>query len=746
MGDLNLLRDIERELADEFAAKRHVLSFDEFFEIFAAAPARFTRSAPQYIRDCFLHYGSYEVEGPGGTATRYRLFDCPWDGGQRGVVGQEQAQGALFGALSSFVREQRVTRMILLHGPNGSAKTSLVDCVAQAMEDYSTLDEGAIYRFSWVFPSASVAKKRLGFGASRPVGALDSYAHLPAEDVDARLPADLRDHPLLLVPPQRRRALLEGLRQSGALRGEEPLARYLLEGDLSSRSRAIYDALLSAYHGDHQRVLQHIQVERFYFSRRYRNGIVTIEPQLHVDAGMRQVTMDQGLQSLPSSLRSLSMFEPFGDLVDANRGLVNFNDLLKKPIDAFKYLLATCEHGTVALPQAIVHLDVVFLASTNEVHLRAFKEHPDWASFKGRMDLVKMPYIRVYTSERCIYDDYIAASGLEAQVVPHATYVLALWAVLTRLRRPNPEAYPAKLRDAIEHLSPLDKAELYAGARTPRQLSNELAQELRAALPDLLDEGQTCDAYEGSFGASPRAMKQTLMNALQSKRLWGISPLGILAELSELIKRTSLYQYLKLPTDAGYHDYERFIDQVRDRYFDLVDNELRGAMGLVSEQQYEELFARYILNVSYLLKGEQLANPTTGRYEAPDQRLMERLEGVWGPAGDVADFRRELISRVGAWRVSNAGEAINYRTLFPKLIEALEQDYYSQQRAKVQRMCEHLITVLIADDIREDPTRQGLQAAEVARAREVLAALEADYGYPRPALREVLGQLLKARY
>ena len=35
-----------------------------------------------------------------------------------------------------------------------------------------------------------------------------------------------------------------------------------------------------------------------------------------------------------------------GDLVDGNRGVVEYNDLLKKPIDAYKYLIATCEKGT----------------------------------------------------------------------------------------------------------------------------------------------------------------------------------------------------------------------------------------------------------------------------------------------------------------------------------------------------------------------------------------------------------------
>jgi len=746
MEDLELLRDVERALSTQFAEKRQVLSFDEYFALFCQQPRQHSRIAAQYVRDAMVHFGTYEVERPEGPVTRYRVFDCPWSDGKDRVVGQEAAQNALFRIINGFARERRVTRLLLLHGPNGSAKSSLIDCVSQAIEHYSAEPEGAIYRFNWIFPSTNVAKKRLGFGASTMRGALESYAKLDDVDVDARLPADLRDHPLLLLPKAQRRELIERLREERRLPEDEPLGEYLVEGDLSPRSRQIADSLLAAYHGDMQRVLQHVQVERFYFSRRYRTGVVTIEPQLHVDASMRQVTMDQGLSALPSSLKYLSMYEPFGDLIDANRGILNYNDLLKKPVDAFKYLLATCERGTVSLPNAILHLDVIFLASSNEVHLRAFKEYPDWPSFKGRMDLVKMPYLRDFTVEQAIYDEQVARSDLADKVVPHTTWMLALWAVLTRLHRPRSENYPTQIRDVIARLSPVEKAELYAGIRAPRDLNAAQTRELLATLPDLLAEGQENAIYEGSLGASPREMKQTIVNALQDRRYWGISPLGVLAELRELVKQKSVYEYLQLKPDGGYHDPSSFIEQVEERWLERVDAELRGAMGLVSEQQYEDLFTRYILHVSYALKGEKLYNETTKRYEPPDTQLMAQLEKVWEVGDAPEGFRRDLVSRVGAWRVAHQGDDINYRKLFPKLIGTLEDDYFKSQRVKVRRQCEQLVTVLIADDIGENPTHHGLQDADVTRSREVLGHLTTTYGYKVPALREILGAVLKTRY
>ncbi|MEZ4269050.1 MAG: serine protein kinase PrkA [Myxococcota bacterium] len=740
------LREIERSVHDEFVANRRVLSFDEYIALFSAEPVRHTRTAAGYLRDCVDHYGSYEVARPGGGTTRYGLFDCPWekdrdDAVRHRVVGHEEAQQRFYRLLVNFLREGRVTRLVLLHGPNGSAKSSFIRCLADGLEQYSRTDEGAIYRFNWVFPSNRLSKKRLGFGEGEAAGPIESFAHLDETDIDARLQSDLRDHPLLVLPRDKRARLFDAMREDGRLPPALELGNYLAEGDLSPRSRAIADALLNAYHGDFQRVMQHVQVERFYFSRRYRVGVVTIEPQLHVDATMRQITMDQGLQALPPSLRSLNLFEAGGDLVDANRGLIEYNDLLKKPLDTYKYLLATCEKGTVALPSAILHLDLLFMASSNEKHLNAFKEYQDFSSFKGRMDLVKMPYLRNYKVEQDIYDEQIARGAMGDKVAPHTSYVVALWSVLTRLCKPDPSRYPEALRPVIAKLTPLQKAELYAGEREPEGLTPELSRLLWSVLPDLLAEGQEDTEYEGAFGASPREMKETMLNALQNPRYHGSSPLGVLDELRELVKLHSVFEFLQRDADDGYHDHAAFIDAVQARWLARVDDEVRASMGLVSAEQYDELVARYIRHVSYSLKKEKVYDEAAGRSEEPDKRLMDQLEGIWKVGEDRDSFRQNLIGRIGAWRIDFPGQPIDYRRLFPKLFHALEQDYYEQQRGTIRRLSEHVLAVLS-----DNPAHaEALSEVDRERAEISIERLRTEFGYSRPATREAIGALLAHR-
>ena len=63
----------------------------------------------------------------------------------------------------------------------------------------------------------------------------------------------------------------------------------------------------------------------------------------------------------------------------------------------------------------------MFIGSSNEGHLAAFKEIPEFQSFKGRMELVRVPYLLDYRVEQKIYDAQIDVAHAESgkHVAPH---------------------------------------------------------------------------------------------------------------------------------------------------------------------------------------------------------------------------------------------------------------------------------------------------------------------------------------
>src|SRR5690606_35118875 len=132
-------------------------------------------------------------------------------------------------------------------------------------------DAGALYRFHWVFPSRRQVKGNIGFGGKPVAANAESFAHLPEENIDARLMDEHRDHPLLLLPKELRRRLLRRL-----LPGENRINRWLWDGDLSHKNRSVFDALSAVEGGSLRSVLRHVRIERYFISRRYRRGAITL--------------------------------------------------------------------------------------------------------------------------------------------------------------------------------------------------------------------------------------------------------------------------------------------------------------------------------------------------------------------------------------------------------------------------------------------------------------------------------------
>lgn len=740
---LDELRSVAEQVQREFEEERRLLSFSEYMELFASDPVRHSRDAARYMRDMFDHYGRTEIERPWGTMARYRLFDLPFlspsDAKREALVGQEAVQGELYRVLSNFVREGRPNRVVLMHGPNGSAKSTAASCLMLALEHYSSLDEGALYRFHWVFPNQGKLRGSIGFTGGRRPGRSDdgSYAHLPDDQIDARLFMEVRDHPLFLIPAAERTSLLKRLYAESGI--DEPPPGWILRGSLSHKSRQVYEALLASSDGSLTELLRHVQVERYFISRRYRVGAVTLGPQLSVDAGERQLTADRSLGALPPSLQSVTLFEAFGELVDAAGGMIEFSDLLKRPLDAFKYLQITAETGEVALRSQNVQVNCVMIASGNEVHLAAFHDHPEFESFRGRLELVRSPYLLSWVDEQQIYDAQIAPQ-VRRHVAPHATEIAAMFAVLTRMRRPKEDRYNKPLRSIVSELTAFEKLELYARGVAPRRLDDESAKLLCSAIAQIYTESDSYPIYEGSMGASPREMRTVLLDAAQNPHYACLSPFAVLEELDKLCERAGDYAWLseeRLP--GGYHDHSLFRQMLQERLLDMLEDEFRAASGLVDETRYNELFDRYINHVSYWVKGEKLLNPLTGQYEDPSEQLMEEVEALLGLPDKPEQLRHSLINRVAAWAIDHPSEPIDNSRVFAPQLERIRAAVFADRQVVVARLCRDVVVLL-----REEGT--GLDDQQRKAAKDVIAELSRRFGYEEASVTDAALALLRERF
>jgi predicted Ser/Thr protein kinase len=737
-----LLQATGSDVLADFVKNRSILSFEEYLNLFLQEPRKQARNAAQYLRDALDYLGVDQVPHPSGKIRRFRLFDAGTAGGIR-VAGQEEVQNALYRVLSNFTRAGRINKLILLHGPNGSAKSTIVDGLKRGMEHYSRLPVGALYKINWVFPSEKLVKGSIGFSDQlAPHGELASYAHLDIEHIDVRVSCEMKDHPLFLVPREQRRKLLEqGAKTTeGSAREDFVLSEYLFEGELCHKCRRIYTALLGVNGGDYLKVLRHVQVERFYISRRYQVGSVTVEPQMSVDAAYHQVTADRSQTNLPAALHNTVMYDPHGALVSANRGLIEYSDLLKRPLEAFKYLLGTSETGEVPMEHFILQLDEVLIASSNEKHLGAFKELPDFASFKGRIELIRVPYLRHYRTEREVYDAQITSVTVGKHVAPHATEVAAMWAVLTRLKKPIPDRYQGELREVIDHLTPIEKLHLYDEGAAPDRLNLSQAKDVKKHLVDVYEESDAYPNYEGRTGASAREIKTALLNAAQNPNYKCLNALAVLEELDALCKDKSIYEFLQQEVVDGYHDHEEFVRATENEYLDRVDDEVRESMGLISEQQYRELFERYLQHVSHWLKGERMLNRMTGDMERPDEGRMVEMESIVMPKGeDSGEFRRGLIAQIGAHKLDHPDVEMDYARIFPDLFRRLRGHFFEERKRLLRKNKENILKFL-SDE------RASLSAKEATQVESTLKAMVSKYRYCESCAKDAIVFLMRKRY
>ena len=748
MGIAEELEQLGESSKERFAARQRIRNYSQFLEDLHENPYLYLRNSAQYLVDMMDHYGTEEVDRIGMTDQRFKVFDLAFDRPFDGLVGQERVQNAVYRQLYQFAQRGRADKLILMHGPSGSSKSTTVEAMMRGCEHYSTLPEGSLYRFNWMFPVKNDESGAIGFDAVADAELPDTYAFLKPEELGARITCELKDSPLFLIPQQERIPLIEKIldEHPGLSERSDLNVQWLKDGRLSPKNKAIYEALLSAYQGDLVQVLRHVQVERYFFSKRYRSAAVSIEPQGNIDAGARPIQYEP-FSHLPSVLQNVTLIEAVGDLVDANKGIVEYSDFLKRPMEANKYLLTTSEKGTIHLQNYIAYLDLVMLGTANEKPLAIFKRNPDFSSFKGRISLIHVPYLLQFSKEEELYNRHIDLYAKTRHVAPHTATVAALWAVLTRIRRPSPKNHPPELSPIVARLTPMQKAMLYDRGEVPYELRDSERKLLKRSIRALRDEHNEAEGefegiygaeYEGRRGASPREMMALLADAAEQRKYDCLTPLAVFDGLEKLVKDTSVYEFLRVPIDNGYHDCPRFIEDVKEHYRQLVEQEVFDSIGLVEEQEYERVFEEYFHHVKAFDLGEKLFVASRGEYVTPSEELMQRIEGLLEMREDVAVYRSNLMTKIAAYSIDHPDESIQYAELFPEIYNLLKQSFY-RERDRALMVIEQNILKYFTD---EAEFLDAKEREEVERALETMAE---KYGYCSTCARDVIAFVLRNR-
>ena len=124
------------QASEEEKEMLEVLSFQDYIDEYEKHPERELRTSFTYLTDMLNHYG----RNKDGS---FALFDQDHNDSPA-VFGQKKVQESLIQNILNFKEEGFNNKFILLVGPNGSSKSSLVRKIMKGLEIYSSTDQGSL--------------------------------------------------------------------------------------------------------------------------------------------------------------------------------------------------------------------------------------------------------------------------------------------------------------------------------------------------------------------------------------------------------------------------------------------------------------------------------------------------------------------------------------------------------------------------------------------------------------------------
>src|SRR5881394_2496283 len=610
-------------------------SLEDYLKLVQETP-RATRNAFQRIYDMILAHGVEEHVEHKKRSTRYRFFRDYAHNGRDAVYGIDQSLTHLVDIFKSASRNYGTERrVVLLHGPVGSAKSTIVRLFKKGLEEYSRTPDGAMYTFAWTNIANDVEKE---------VFAL----------VNDELACPMREEPLNLIPSEQRDRLVKELMRNST----DPKFPIQVEGDLCPACRQMYRELTRRYKGDWFKVMDHVKVRRLVLSEKDRNGIGTFQPKDEKNQDSTELTGDINYRKIAiyGSDSDARAFNFDGEFNVANRGIIEFIEVLKLEV-AFLYDLlgASQEHKIKPKKFPQTDIDEVIIGHTNEPEFRKLQNNEFMEALRDRTVKIDIPYITRLSEEIKVYEkDYNSQRIRGKHIAPHTVEMASMWAVLTRLETPKKA-----------NLTLLQKLKLYDGKTLPGYTE------------DSVKELQKEANREGMDGISPRYIQDKMSNALVSDKGEGcVNPFMVLNELESGLRHHSL-----ISSEEQRKTFRELLTVVKHEYEDIVKNEVQRAIS-ADEEAISRLCSNYIDNVKAYTQKERVRNKYTGQDEEPDERLMRSIEEkIDIPESRKDDFRREIMNYIGALAIE--GKQFNYRTN-ERLYKALELKLFEDRKDSIK--------------------------------------------------------------
>jgi serine protein kinase len=489
-------------------------------------------------------------------------------------------------------------RILLLMGPVSGGKSTIVTMLKRGLEKYSRTDQGAVYAIKC---------------------------------------CPMHEDPLHLIPQHLRHDFYQeyGVRVEGNL---SPLNMMRLEQEYGGR-------------------IEDVLVERIVLSEDRRVGVGTFSPSDPKSQDIADLTgsidfstiAEYGSESDPRAYR----FD--GELNKANRGLMEFQEMLKCDEKFLWHLLSLTQEGNFKAGRfALISADEMIVAHTNEAEYKSFIANKKNEALHSRIIVMPIPYNLKVSEEERIYEKMIKESDIgDVHIAPHALKIAAIFTVLTRLKESKKNGVDA-----------LKKLKLYDG----QSVEGFNAQDVEELKKEFSDEGME--------GIDPRYVINRISSAIIRKDLSAINALDVLRSIKD-----GLGQHASISKDDK-ERYLNFISTARKEYDEIAKKEVQKAFVYSYEESAKTLMDNYLDNVEAYCNKNKLRDPLTGEEMNPDEKLMRSIEEQIGISENAKKaFREEILIRISAY--ARKGKKFDYNS-HERLREAIQKKLFADLKDVVK--------------------------------------------------------------
>lgn len=147
----NILEELQKRISTEGPYSLNWSgSFEDYLEIIKKEP-KALRTSFQRLYNMILSFGTEEYEDCRKKIVHYKFFDDPFENGKDAIFGLDAYLMKLMNIIKSAAYKYGTEkRVLLLHGPVGSSKSTIARLMKKGLEYYSRTQEGALYSFEWV--------------------------------------------------------------------------------------------------------------------------------------------------------------------------------------------------------------------------------------------------------------------------------------------------------------------------------------------------------------------------------------------------------------------------------------------------------------------------------------------------------------------------------------------------------------------------------------------------------------------